>query len=176
MRLKSTHVGSLIRPDELLAARFGRDGSPELEAAHTEALEKAVDEVVAKQAEIGLDIINDGEYSKVEWMGYVAERLSGLEIRQDRETADKMMARVTPGRDRERFPAAYQELDDEIAKLTQLEHLRIRGGNIGGTVHVLPAGLGGRGGLVRKLAAKEERAVGRCVRAWAGDLQDTRPF
>ena len=61
-RILTTHVGSLVRPlrlREFLAAQ--RDGRPYDEAALETCLHDSVAEVVRKQAEIGLDIVNDGE-------------------------------------------------------------------------------------------------------------------
>jgi 5-methyltetrahydropteroyltriglutamate--homocysteine methyltransferase len=77
-RVLTTHVGSLIRPpelQELLERSFDR-------AAFENCLHHSVAEVVRKQAEFGLDIINDGEYGKtISWSRYVLERMSGFEQR-----------------------------------------------------------------------------------------------
>jgi 5-methyltetrahydropteroyltriglutamate--homocysteine methyltransferase len=40
---------------------------------------RAIAEIVQRQMETGLDVINDGEHSKVSWMAYARARLSGLE-------------------------------------------------------------------------------------------------
>ena len=65
---------------EFLAAQ--RDGRPYDEAAFEACLHDSVAEVVRKQAEIGLDIVNDGEYGKtISWSRYVLQRLSGFEQR-----------------------------------------------------------------------------------------------
>jgi 5-methyltetrahydropteroyltriglutamate--homocysteine methyltransferase len=57
-----------------------------------------VAEVVRKQAEAGLDVINDGEFGKSSWAAYVLERISGFELRPDRPIPLNWL-----GRDRERF-------------------------------------------------------------------------
>ena len=44
-----------------------------------ERIASATAEVVRRQADIGIDILNDGEYSKVSYSGYVKERLSGFD-------------------------------------------------------------------------------------------------
>ena len=95
-RILTTHVGSLVRPPalrEFLAAE--RDGRPYDEAAFRACLHDSVAAVVRKQAEIGLDIINDGEYGKtISWSRYVLRRLSGFEQRGHGEAG--MPAAVRP--------------------------------------------------------------------------------
>jgi 5-methyltetrahydropteroyltriglutamate--homocysteine methyltransferase len=71
-RILTTHVGSLIRPPELVS------GEPAERAARLRA---ATAEVVARQAAAGIDIVSDGEYSKSSWSNYVLQRLTGFEVR-----------------------------------------------------------------------------------------------
>ncbi len=78
-RLLTTHVGSLPRPDDLLslfrARQSGEGRDPgTLERATTAAVQEAVD----KQVGCGIDIISDGEMSKISYVGYVGERLHGM--------------------------------------------------------------------------------------------------
>jgi 5-methyltetrahydropteroyltriglutamate--homocysteine methyltransferase len=84
-RILTTHVGSLPRPadllDELAAEQQGR---PADETAHAARLRSAVKDVVHKQIEIGIDIIDDGEFGKASFVSYVNERLGGFEM--DRES------------------------------------------------------------------------------------------
>ncbi|HWF39167.1 MAG TPA: cobalamin-independent methionine synthase II family protein [Candidatus Acidoferrales bacterium] len=68
-RILTTHVGSLPRPAELLAANAGANG----------ILRDAVAKIVQRQSEIGLDIIDDGEFGKPGFITYVNERLAGFE-------------------------------------------------------------------------------------------------
>ena len=81
-RILTTHVGSLIRPDDLLAdleaIRRAETYDPN---AFSTRLAGAVDDVVAKQAAIGIDIPNDGEMGKIGWINYVYGRVSGIESR-----------------------------------------------------------------------------------------------
>jgi 5-methyltetrahydropteroyltriglutamate--homocysteine methyltransferase len=75
----TTHVGSLPRPDDLLAMMIKReDGGQIVEAAFSARANQAVEEVVQKQTELGIDIINDGEQGKISFVTYVNERLSGI--------------------------------------------------------------------------------------------------
>jgi len=79
-RILTTHVGSLVRPPAIVEAMI-RDqmGEPLEQEALAAALRSAVADVVRKQAELGLDIVDDGEFGKSSWIGYVAERIEGLE-------------------------------------------------------------------------------------------------
>ena len=82
-RIQTTHVGSLVRPDELIAflRQFDKKDPAYDEAAHMECLARSVQGVVAKQKEVGVDIVSDGEYGKVGVELHVYERLGGIELR-----------------------------------------------------------------------------------------------
>ena len=82
-RIQTTHVGSLVRPDELIAflRQIDKKDPAYDEAAHMECLTRSVRDVVAKQKETGVDIVSDGEYGKTAWNYYVYERLGGIELR-----------------------------------------------------------------------------------------------
>jgi 5-methyltetrahydropteroyltriglutamate--homocysteine methyltransferase len=114
-RIPVTHAGSLIRPAELLSFLSAIDqGKAYDSAAYRAALSKAVIDVVARQAEVGVDIVDDGEMGKANWITYLYERTTGLESRP----IDGGVASIMPAsRDRQHFPGAYAELDklDEAA-------------------------------------------------------------
>lgn len=76
-RILTTHAGSLVRPPEIVEAMI-RDHlrEPVDQSAFERDLEAAVSSVVRKQAEIGIDVIDDGEFGKSSWIGYLADRLS----------------------------------------------------------------------------------------------------
>jgi len=79
-RILTTHTGSLARPESLRTALLQRDaGQPTDQAAFEELVKAAVAEVVQHQVETGLDIINDGEQSKLGFAAYLGERLSGFD-------------------------------------------------------------------------------------------------
>jgi 5-methyltetrahydropteroyltriglutamate--homocysteine methyltransferase len=114
-RILATHTGSLIRPPELLAFLAARDrGESYDEQAYADTLRAAVSDIVAKQAQAGIDIADDGEMGKTSWITYLYERVSGLEARLVTLEGASMLP---PSRDRQQFPAAYAELDalDEAA-------------------------------------------------------------
>ncbi|MGD9810483.1 MAG: cobalamin-independent methionine synthase II family protein [Sphingobium sp.] len=78
-RILTTHVGSLIRPLPVLEGMMAKVlGEPVDEAQFAMDVTKGVADVVAKQAEIGIDIPSDGEISKPSFHNYVTERLGGL--------------------------------------------------------------------------------------------------
>ncbi len=65
-RILTTHVGSIIRKKELLDA--AHDASTPDKMLHYErTLEASVAEIVKKQVEAGIDVVNDGEYGKSSW-------------------------------------------------------------------------------------------------------------
>jgi 5-methyltetrahydropteroyltriglutamate--homocysteine methyltransferase len=75
-RILSTHVGSLPRPADLLEMGDGRSDPK----AYEQRLRSAVAEIVSKQVELGIDVVDDGEYSKPSFVTYVNERLGGFEV------------------------------------------------------------------------------------------------
>jgi len=78
-RILTTHVGSLPRPDHLVELMFARaDGQEVDEARLDRAIRDSVDEVVAHQKEVGIDVVSDGEMSKPSYATYVTERLTGF--------------------------------------------------------------------------------------------------
>ena len=113
-RILTTHVGSLVRPEEFLAVlRAHQSDNPPSPEAYDLALSKAVEGVVHKQVEAGIDIVSDGEFGKsTNWAFYVHGRLTGITSRPltTEEVADPL-ATMTGGRDREAFPEYYEEQD-----------------------------------------------------------------
>src|ERR1043166_6752181 len=64
-RILTTHVGSLIRPEPLLAfLRQKQAGKPFDDAAYQNCLSESVAEIVRRQADVGLDVVSDGEFGK----------------------------------------------------------------------------------------------------------------
>jgi len=108
-RIPVTHAGSLIRPAELLSFLSAIDQGKAFDsAAYQAALSKAVTDVVARQVETGIDVVDDGEMGKSNWITYLYERTTGLESRP----VEGGLASIMPAsRDRQHFPGAYAELD-----------------------------------------------------------------
>lgn len=79
-RILTTHVGSLPRPDSLLAIMRVKAAGDEYDEGQLEReLNDAVADVVARQVAVGIDVVSDGEMSKPSYATYVAERLTGFE-------------------------------------------------------------------------------------------------
>lgn len=97
-RIRTTHVGSIIRPPELLALAAKANKSPADKKAFDEATRNSIADVVQKQIAAGIDIINDGEHGKSSWANYALTRMSGFEHRPN-----EMRPAVWLGRERIRF-------------------------------------------------------------------------
>jgi 5-methyltetrahydropteroyltriglutamate--homocysteine methyltransferase len=108
-RILTTHVGSLIRPPQLLEfVRARQAGEGVDEQAYTRCLQDSVAEVVRQQVQAGVDIVDDGEFGKsTSWSLYALKRLSGFEQRPIQPGADPFAR----GADRERFKEFYAELE-----------------------------------------------------------------
>jgi 5-methyltetrahydropteroyltriglutamate--homocysteine methyltransferase len=89
-RILTTHTGSLPRPAALLES----SDAPR----HAALLRESVANIVRQQVDIGLDVVNDGEFGKSSWAAYVLERISGFEVHPD-----ELIPLNWLGRDRERF-------------------------------------------------------------------------
>ncbi|MGO1949501.1 MAG: cobalamin-independent methionine synthase II family protein [Mycobacteriaceae bacterium] len=136
--IRTTHVGSLPRTPELTEANRRVTAGELPREEFLGLLQSSVDEVVKRQVDLGLDIINDGEYGHLSsgaidfgaWWTYVFPRLSGLELTDEEEPT----VRSTPGniqltsfpdrRDWTLFREAYQDPESGVL-----------GGNPGGFTH-----------------------------------------
>lgn len=132
MPVKTTHVGSLPRTPELLAANTQLAAGQITGQQFQEILERATAEVVTKQREIGIDIVNEGEYGHQTsgavdygaWWNYSFSRLGGLTQTNEDRWADSSVIRSEPGkirlttftdrRDRNLFREAYEDPDSGV--------------------------------------------------------------
>jgi 5-methyltetrahydropteroyltriglutamate--homocysteine methyltransferase len=86
-RILTTHVGSLVKPDDLQAMINAREAGQPYDAAALDArIAGAIKDVVHKQAEVGVDIVNDGEFSKSSWGAYFRGRLTNVEGREGQQS------------------------------------------------------------------------------------------
>jgi 5-methyltetrahydropteroyltriglutamate--homocysteine methyltransferase len=109
-RFLTTHVGSLPRPDNLLAMMVDREEGREVDAvAFSSRVSRAVDEIVDKQVNLGIDVINDGEQGKVSFVTYVNERLSGIVAGEPRGNLWKNT------REGQAFPEFYAEVESHAS-------------------------------------------------------------
>src|SRR5688572_26305876 len=102
-RVLTTHAGTLPNPRELEEAASEKTADPQAYAA---VLSSCVAAGVRRQAETGLDVVNDGEFGKSSWTGYATERLGGFEQRPAPEGQPGVMQ---VSQDRRDFPAYYEE-------------------------------------------------------------------
>ena len=110
-RILTTHVGSLPRPDDLLGL-YRSEAPPEKLAPR---LRSAVAEVVRRQADVGLDVVNDGEFGKPmsqeidygAWATYAFGRLSGFELRAWQPGTNAFAQVMGGSKDRADFPSFY---------------------------------------------------------------------
>src|SRR5579871_2909322 len=78
-RILTTHTGSLPRPDALSALLFTRMTRQPYDAGALARLSaEAVATIVKTQADLGIDIVSDGEQSKTSFQAYAADRLAGI--------------------------------------------------------------------------------------------------
>ena len=114
-RILTTHVGSLARPDHLLdCAKARHRRGAESERIYEECLRKSVREIVRRQAQARIDIVNDGEFGKAtSWSLYALRRLSGFELRPTKSNGNPFAR----GEDRRRFKSFYEELDCRSEKV-----------------------------------------------------------
>lgn len=134
-RFLTTHTGSLPRPDDLVRMMYAREeGVPVEREALAARIRSAVAEVVAKQVEAGIDLVNDGEMSKPSYATYVKDRLAGFGgtgntfVYQDLADFPNLAKRVfgDPGRARRRTPACNAPISvrDEAAAATDADNLK----------------------------------------------------
>jgi 5-methyltetrahydropteroyltriglutamate--homocysteine methyltransferase len=134
-RFLTTHTGSLPRPEDLIRMMYAKEeGVPVEPAALSARVASAVEEVVRKQAEAGVDIINDGEMSKPSYATYIKDRLSGFGgagntfVYQDLAGFPNLAKRVfgDPGRSRRKTPACNAPIGvrDPAAAQMDVDHLK----------------------------------------------------
>ena len=104
-RILTTHVGSLPRPPELVEFVFAEDRGEEVDRAeYDRLLDAAVRDRVRHQVDAGIDIVSDGEMSKIGYATYIRHRLSGFEVGD--------VPRATPA-DLDAYPRYMKRLADE---------------------------------------------------------------
>ena len=105
-RILTTHVGSLPRSQAVTDVLFAREREETRDAERDDAvITEAVAEVVRRQVEVGIDIVSDGEMSKISYATYIARRLGGFAGDTPRE----------PGQDLVEFPGLLRKLAERGA-------------------------------------------------------------
>ena len=133
-RFLTTHTGSLPRPDDLVRMMYAKEeGVPVDAPALASRIRAAVEDIVAKQREAGVDLVNDGEVSKPSYATYIKDRLNGFGgtgntfVYQDLAEFPRLAARVfgDPGRSRRKTPACNAPISvrDPAAVQTDVDNL-----------------------------------------------------
>ena len=104
-RILTTHVGSLPRTQAVTDVLFARAAGMPDEPGAPATIASAVKEVVQRQVDVGIDIVSDGEMSKISYATYVSERFSGFDGDTPRE----------PGQDLVEFPGLLKKLAERGA-------------------------------------------------------------
>ena len=134
-RFLTTHTGSLPRPDDLIRMMYAKEeGIPVEPKALAARVRTAVAEVVKKQADAGIDLINDGEMSKPSYATYIKDRLDGFGgagntfVYQDIHEFPRLEQRVfgDPGRSRRKTPGCNAAISvrDRRAAETDADNLK----------------------------------------------------
>ncbi|QGU04982.1 cobalamin-independent methionine synthase II family protein [Corynebacterium comes] len=131
-KIRTTHVGSLPRTPELLEANLKRSAGELADEQFFEILQTSVDQVVKRQVDMGIDIVNEGEYGHITsgaidygaWWNYSFSRIGGLTMTDEDRWASQSVERSTPGnikltsfadrRDRQLFNEAYEDPESGI--------------------------------------------------------------
>jgi 5-methyltetrahydropteroyltriglutamate--homocysteine methyltransferase len=149
-RFLTTHTGSLPRPNDLVRMMYAKEeGVPVDGTALAERVRSAVAEVVKRQADSGIDLINDGEVSKPSYATYIKDRLNGFGgtgnsfVYQDLSDFPKLAQRVfgDPGRSRRKTPACNAPISvrDPAAARQDVVNLKAALGRVDATAGFMSA-------------------------------------
>jgi 5-methyltetrahydropteroyltriglutamate--homocysteine methyltransferase len=109
-RILTTHTGSLPRPADLVTQLNSKElGEDYDRKSLSSRVRRAISETVQQQAAAGIDIVDDGEHSKVNWMAYARARLGGL------AEIDSPVRFRGPTRDSLAFPGTYEDMQVMLA-------------------------------------------------------------
>src|SRR5262249_16898657 len=109
-RILTSHVGSLPRPESVLRLIYPKETAASYDReAHAAGMRKAVADIVRRQTDLGIDIVNDGEQTKSSFISYVRTRLGGF------EAIDPAKREPEVTRDALAFPETYEARAKETA-------------------------------------------------------------
>ncbi len=112
-RILTTHVGSLPRNETLSELLIAREEGAAIDPGQlAREMDRAVEHVIEKQAEAGIDIANDGEQQRVGFQTYVPQRMSGFAGQSKRRR----------GRDYESFPELVEVLKLRFPKRSRMQN------------------------------------------------------
>jgi 5-methyltetrahydropteroyltriglutamate--homocysteine methyltransferase len=123
-RILTTHVGSLPRPATLRALLTAmHEGRTYDEATYQFCLRESVADVVRRQVDTGIDVVNDGEFGKINWSIYIRERIGGV----TRKPGAKRALTHVQSRDRRQFAEFYAEYDKTLMTPLKYEGWTVTG-------------------------------------------------
>ena len=132
---RTTHTGSLPRPEKLLALMFAREGGEAVSETELDpAVEEAIAYVLSRQADAGIAVIGDGEMSKPSYATYIKHRLAGFDGEagsyefQDLEEFPGAKAKVfgDAGRARRSAPACTSEISVKDMDAPRIDAERLK--------------------------------------------------
>lgn len=134
-RILTTHVGSLPRPPEVVDCLLRKEKGEALEQARfARTMREGVLEIVRRQAQAGIDVVSDGETSKISYSTYIKDRYAGfggehrpkthLDLREHPEFRERMKAFLGPRHERRMQCTAPVALKDRTPLDQDLAHLR----------------------------------------------------
>ncbi len=134
-RILTTHVGSLPRAAAVVECLLRKEKGEALDAAHFErAMRQGVLEIVRRQAEAGIDVVSDGETSKISYSTYIKDRFAGfggehrpkthLDLREHPEFRERMKAFLGPRHERRLQCTGPVALKDRSLLEQDLAHFR----------------------------------------------------
>ena len=140
-RFLTTHTGSLPRPDDLIRMMYAKEEGVPVDARRwPRGCARRSAEVVKKQTEAGVDLVNDGEMSKPSYATYIKDRLNGFGgsgntfVYQDLADFPRLEKRVfgDPGRSRRKTPACNAAISvrDKEAAQTDADNLKAALANV----------------------------------------------
>jgi 5-methyltetrahydropteroyltriglutamate--homocysteine methyltransferase len=134
-RIRTTHVGSLPRPDDAVALILAKERKQPYDAAEFDrVVKRAVANIVAKQVSLGIDIVSDGETSKIGYSTYVKDRYTGfggeyqakphLDVAEFPEFRKRMVAFLGPPSFRRECCVGAVAVKDEVALKKDIENFQ----------------------------------------------------
>ena len=119
-RILTTHVGSLPRSKAVTDGVFAKENEqPYNEQELASTIASAVNEVVAKQVAVGVDVVSDGEMSKISYATYIKDRITGFEGDSERN----------PPSDLEEFPGFLKRQSSQGWMYSASNHLKVESQN-----------------------------------------------
>ena len=123
-RILTTHAGSLVRTREIIEGMKARTLNKPYDDDQLAAdIQRGIKDVVRQQVEVGIDIVNDGEYARPGCHCYVHERLTGLQPRPLEPDEDVWGAKTD--REQIKFPEFFEQYHDHFRYIWMLPEVSL---------------------------------------------------